>query len=221
MDGTAMAKTKKVFLIIEKGTPYNSHEVFPISKTPFWIGRAGGERQPELCFESPYISRSHAEIRFQDGIYYMIDHSKGGIAVNGIALEKGRVYPLRSGERICLSGDEAVLIFGIGETPSETLTHDETNIYLDPEKREVWIDGRKLELTGNLYTLFHLLYQNRGKAVSALEIKLTVWPERQLDQGVPLVGDEEVAVLVKRLREKITQGEEWICNKRGYGYMLK
>jgi DNA-binding winged helix-turn-helix (wHTH) protein len=66
-------------------------------------------------------------------------------------------------------------------------------VVLDHERREVTLDGRPLALSGRLYDLLCLLYENRGRAVSDREIKAAVWQERGLGtDGLPLVLQRKV-----------------------------
>jgi hypothetical protein len=188
-------KPGRAFLLVTKGSPHGQRESFSISKERYSIGRVWEAHRPDLAFASAYISRNHAEITMVNDGYVITDHSKHGTAVNGMLLNKNEPYPLNHGDTIDLAGSEVVLSFFIETCPDETLPwphQKETDIVLDEAKREVLIAGRPIELTGNLYALFRLLYRNRGSAVDSLTIKRTVWPERCQEAGSPLVGDEEV-----------------------------
>ena len=220
-----MSSPENAFLVVEKGTPYTNRAAFKVSKNGFVIGRAWELGQPDLPFSSSYISREHAVIVYRDDSYLIIDKSRHGVRINGQPIKKETSYKLKHGDRINLSGNEAILTFYIGVYPSETLILPEQRgkeIMLDEAKREVVIEGDRIELSGHLYILFYLLYQKRGCAISRKELKKGVWPERTLnDGGEPLVGDEELVALVKRLREKLKEYHDLVDNKRGYGYLLK
>jgi DNA-binding response OmpR family regulator len=216
--------TNRAFLVVEKGSPYCKRESFVLTEGCFLIGRAWENFRPDLAFMSAYISRNHAELVCEGGMIILTDHSRHGTTINGVVLEKDKGYQLNHGDIIGLAGNEVVLSFYLETCPEETLTKaplKETNIVLDDAKREVFLEGIPVELTGNLYTLFNLLYKNRGRVVDNLTIKQTVWPERQLDEGGPLVGNEEVVVLIRRLRLKLGDNADLISNKRGYGYLLR
>jgi two-component system response regulator QseB len=217
-------KMKRAFLVVEKGSPYCRRESFMINKERYSIGRAWEGHQPDLAFTSAYISRSHAEITFENDCYLLRDISKHGTAVNGVFLSRSEPYLLKHGDTIGLAGNEAILNFFMGTYPAETLpwpNEMEKDVILDEAKREVFINGELIDLTGNLYVLFVLLYKNRGHVVHHRIIKETVWPERILEKGNPLVRDEEVTVLIRRLRDKLGKHAELVCNKWGYGYFLK
>jgi two-component system response regulator QseB len=214
----------RAFLVVEKGSPYCKRESFVITGGRFLIGRTWENIQPDLAFVSAYISRNHAEILGENGIFRLTDHSRHGTTINGAVLKRDEPYPLEHGDSIGLAGNEVILSFYLETCPEETLPglpQGETKIILDEKKREVFLDGKPIELTGNLYTLFHLLYQNRGRVVDNLTIKHAVWPERGQNKGTPLVGEEEVAMLIRRLRQKLGDHAGLICNKRGYGYLLR
>ena len=157
-------------------------------------------------------------------MFSLTDYSRHGTIVNGAVLQKGEAYQLKHGDLIGLAGNEVVLSFYLETCPEETLpllSQGETSVVLDEAKREVFLADEQIELTGNLYTLFRLLYQNRNRVVDNLMIKQTVWPERRQDGDIPLVGEEEVAMLIRRLRQKLGDHADLICNKRGYGYLLR
>lgn len=75
----------------------NGSQLFPIEKSVTKIGRSS---ENDLVLPYPQISRRHAEIRFTDGGFIIIDmNSTGGTFVNGIkvrqqALNKGDVITL-------------------------------------------------------------------------------------------------------------------------------
>jgi DNA-binding winged helix-turn-helix (wHTH) protein len=219
-----MSVHNKAFLIVEKGIPYYRREVFEVSDKRFIIGRATEFSHPDLSFTSGYISRNHAEIEYIGGSFFICDNSRHGSKVNGICLDKSVPYQLKQDDQIELAGNEASIRFSLKPPSDETIKEpkpEEVEIIFDEPKREIYVGGEQIELSGNLYTLFQLLFQNRRSVVSNVTLKKTVWPERQYDNDVPLVGDEEVVVLVKRLREKLGKYGNLIRNKRGYGYTLK
>jgi pSer/pThr/pTyr-binding forkhead associated (FHA) protein len=55
---------------------------FPISKDRFVIGR--GKQSSDLTLKDPNVSRQHAMIEFQNGVYFMVDMgSTNGVEFNG------------------------------------------------------------------------------------------------------------------------------------------
>ena len=216
----------KAFLIIEKGSPHFKQEILYLDQERVLIGRATDQQQPDISFSSPYISRRHLEIaRLQDKFTAIDFASKHGTRLNGKLLEKGVSYELIHGDRISLAANEAILVFCLGEQPDETISDGfvaQTDVILNEERQAVLIEGELIELTGNLYELFRCLYIKRGGVVRHAEIKKIVWSDRQLDpNGIPLVGEEEISTLVRRLRERLGPYPYLISNVRGCGYMLK
>jgi len=60
---------------------YNG-ERYPITKDRFVIGR--GKQSSDLTLKDPNVSRQHALVEFQNGIYFMVDMgSTNGVAFNG------------------------------------------------------------------------------------------------------------------------------------------
>jgi DNA-binding response OmpR family regulator len=133
---------------------------------------------------------------------------------------------MRHGEGISVGIDTVMLIFCSGIEPGETWTAasitDHSPLFLDEAKHEVFLNGENLKLTGKRYELFRLLYQNRGRAVSDDEIRQAVWPERESGpDGVPLVNDEEIATLIRFLRERLGEYAYLLETVRSYGYRLE
>ncbi|MDP9003112.1 MAG: FHA domain-containing protein [Myxococcota bacterium] len=57
-------------------------ERFPITKDRFVIGR--GKQSSDLTLKDPNVSRQHAMIEFQNGVYFMVDMgSTNGVEYNG------------------------------------------------------------------------------------------------------------------------------------------
>jgi DNA-binding winged helix-turn-helix (wHTH) protein len=219
-----MSRPDHAFIIIEKGEPYKIWERVVIDADKVLIGRATEDHKPHLSFANGFISRNHAEIVHRGDAYFVIDHSKHGLIINGIKANKNIPCELKHNDRIGLAGNEVVFIFCIGAFSNETLSKSgvqKPEIRLDEAKRELVIEGEPIALTGKLYALFEVLYQNRGRIVSNPEIKKSVWPERQVQGGIPLVGNEEVSMMVKRLRDKLKSHRQCVCNKRGCGYLLQ
>jgi DNA-binding response OmpR family regulator len=160
--------------------------------------------------------------------------SRHGTSLNGKRLAPGEPRELQDRDRISLARDAAVLIFTTATpTGSETWDYPESQLepdadqtpgsllIVDLERREVILDGRRLDLRGKLYDLIALLYENRGRAVSTHDIKRIVWKERELSaDGMPLVTNQEVITLIYRLRKRLGPYKDLIRTAPSYGYML-
>jgi pSer/pThr/pTyr-binding forkhead associated (FHA) protein len=166
-------------------------------------------------------------IEVKDESCFLTDlESRHGTSVNGKRLVPGESCELKDRDRISLARDEVVLVFSTtAPTGGETLDYPEPQpdplLILDPDRREFILDGQPLGLSGRLYDLLLLLYENRGRAVSILDIKAEVWQERGLGaDGMPLVTNQEVYTLVRRLRKRFGPHRDLVQTSRGFGYML-
>jgi hypothetical protein len=68
---------------------YNG-EKLPISKDRFVIGR--GKQSSDLTLKDPNVSRQHAMIEFQNGVYFMVDMgSTNGVEYNGQRIARKQI----------------------------------------------------------------------------------------------------------------------------------
>jgi pSer/pThr/pTyr-binding forkhead associated (FHA) protein len=231
-----MQQSPDAFLIVEKGEPCSNGDVLPLAKANVTLGRTSPDHQPDFSFLSPYISRRHATIEFREGSHFVTDlpDSRHGTWVNGQRLVPGQPHQIRDRDRISLARDEVVLTFAAAaSTGSETWEYPESQpelstaqnrgcpVILDRERREVSLDGQPLRLSGKLYDLCCLLYENQGRAVSVHDIKKGVWPEREFGaDGMPLVTNEEVITLVYRLRKRLEPHDHLVRTVSGFGYIF-
>lgn len=217
----------KAFIVVEKGTPYKKGDVLPIRKEKIVIGRFWEDNKPDFSFDSPYVSRSHIMIECDKESYTLTDaKSKHGTKVNKKEIEKGAPCELKHLDKISMAKDEVVLVFCCGIDPGETLdfslSSSKRELVLNEERHEVLLKGSRLNISGKIYELLYLLVQNKNCAVSEEEIKRVVWSERARDdKGEPFVTEEEVNMLVYRLRKELGDYGSVIKTIRGYGYMLE
>jgi hypothetical protein len=230
-----MQQSPDAFLIVEKGEPYGTGEALPVLRDKVLLGRDFPDGQRGFFFFSPFVSRRHATIEYRDGSHLLTDlESRHGTRVNDKRLIPGEPWKLRDRDRISLARDGVVLIYSTA-APAGGQTWDypesqpeppmaekpDSPLILDPDRREVILDGKPLPLSGKPYALLHLLHENRGRAVSTLDIKKEVWKERGLGaDGLPLVTNGEVTTLVYRLRKRLEPYSNLIRTVPGYGCML-
>jgi pSer/pThr/pTyr-binding forkhead associated (FHA) protein len=68
---------------------YNG-ERHTITKERFVIGR--GKQSSDLTLKDPNVSRQHAMIEFQNGVYFMVDMgSTNGVAINGQRIARKQI----------------------------------------------------------------------------------------------------------------------------------
>ncbi|GAB3789698.1 response regulator transcription factor [Spirosoma horti] len=91
------------------------------------------------------------------------------------------------------------------------------NLTLNRTTREVFRDGRVIELTTKEFVLLDYLMQHTGRAISRLELTEHVW-RMPFDTGTNVVE-----VYVNYLRKKIDRdfSPKLIHTRSGYGYVLK
>jgi len=231
-----MLQSPDAFLIVEKGEPYSAGEALPLTGGKVLLGRTSQEYQPDFSFRSPYISRRHATIEYREGTYFLTDlpGSRHGTWLNGEQLTPGVAQEIMDRDRIGLARGEVMLTFAAAALPdSDTWDYPESQpgppaaqgqealVIVDQERREVTLDRQPLAVSGKLYDLLCLLYENRGRAISDRNIKEAVWQERGLGiDGMPLVTDEELTTLVYRLRRRLESYGDLVRTVPGYGYML-
>ena len=142
------------------------------------------------------------------------------------AQEADRVAGLRAGAddyvvkpfspRELVARVEAVLRRTAGAGP-EVLSYGGDALRIDPESREVTVDGRPVELTRSEFDLLFTLATRPGRACSRLELVTRV-------QGYDYAGYERtVDAHVKNLRRKLadaTSHPRFIVTVPGVGYKL-
>lgn len=65
-------------------------ERFPINKDRFVIGR--GKQSSDLTLKDPNVSRQHAMVEFQNGVYFMVDMgSTNGVEYNGQRIARKQI----------------------------------------------------------------------------------------------------------------------------------
>ena len=86
------------------------------------------------------------------------------------------------------------------------------DLEIDLERKEVILEGKKVELTPTEFLILATLVENEGKPVSREYIV-----ERVLKRDV---YDRTVDVHIKKLREKLGKYEDIIQTVRGFGYKI-
>ena len=87
-------------------------------------------------------------------------------------------------------------------------------VRLDPETRDVTVDGRPVSLTRKEFDLLEVLLQNAGRVQTRDHLLAAVW-------GTDYFGDTKTLdVHIKRLRAKLG-GEKLITTFRGVGYRFE
>lgn len=88
------------------------------------------------------------------------------------------------------------------------------NLTIDPDRYEVFVDGRPINLTFIEFQLLLFLTLNAGRVVSHERIFAELWDSR------PANGRRRLTVHISRLRKKIAASNPYALQtftKRGYG----
>lgn len=87
------------------------------------IGRATTNATWEIMLQDPSVSRPHARLQRQNGVWAIYDlGSSNGTAVNGTPVTGDKGHPLKDGDTLRMGG--SVLLFRIGWTGSLNAPHD-------------------------------------------------------------------------------------------------
>ena len=102
-------------------------------------------------------------------------------------------------------------------TPAEAHGFTVQGVHLDPDSRQVTVNGEEVELTRKEFDLLHCLLKNRGKVLDRSTLLNEVW-EYDYDGGT-----NNVDVYVRLLRRKLDEPYhiELIETVRGVGYVVR
>ncbi|MFQ5687646.1 MAG: response regulator [Candidatus Scalindua sp.] len=88
-------------------------------------------------------------------------------------------------------------------------------LIIDTEKYEVFVEGKRVELTSTEFRILKLLLSKKSKVFSRDDILDYLWGHEKI------VLDRTVDVHIKHLRDKLGKAERFIKNIRGVGYKLE
>jgi two-component system alkaline phosphatase synthesis response regulator PhoP len=86
---------------------------------------------------------------------------------------------------------------------------------IDPQKYEIYVYDRKIELTATEFRLLVILAENRRRVFSRDELIDRLW------RGEKFVTDRTIDVHIKSLRDKLRAAGELVKSVRGVGYKLE
>jgi pSer/pThr/pTyr-binding forkhead associated (FHA) protein len=210
--------SQQAFLVFEKGALKGRR--IPISAQSVIIGRGGKNAVCDIELPERQISRRHAEIYAEQGIYYIRDlNSKNGTYVNdqpvqgSVRLQDNDTIQIALCERFRFMGTDATL-------PLEEVVPVQ-KLRLDRMARRVWIGSQEVRppLSPAQYRLLELLSDPAGQVRSRDEIIDSVWSEAERDG----VSEQAIDALVRRLRERLSEIDsdgEYVVTVRGHGFRL-
>ena len=88
-------------------------------------------------------------------------------------------------------------------------------ITIDPQRYEVVVEGRKVDLTTTEFRILHLLASKSGWVFTRDKILTHLWGSEKM------VLDRTIDVHIKHLREKLGSAGGLIKNMRGVGYKIE
>ena len=88
-------------------------------------------------------------------------------------------------------------------------------ITIDPQRYEVVVEGRKVDLTTTEFRILHLLASKSGWVFTRDKILTHLWGSEKM------VLDRTIDVHIKHLREKLGEAGRLIKNMRGVGYKME
>lgn len=86
---------------------------------------------------------------------------------------------------------------------------------IDTEKYEVFVEGKRAELTSTEFRILKLLLSKKSKVFSRYDILDHLWGDEKI------VLDRTIDVHIKNLRDKLGKAGRFIKNIRGVGYKLE
>ena len=189
-----------------------------VSPDKFVIGRGS---DCEIILPERQVSRYHAEIRHENGRYFLHDFdSKNGTHLNGKQVT-GTV-PIHDGDEISIALCVKLLFVGTDATiPLSTVEERSRGILeVDRSQRAVQIGGDILSPPLSLaqFRLLEALFDANGAVVDRDHIVDVVWP------GTDGIGVTEQAIdaLVRRLRDRLAElnDHDFVVTVRGHGFRL-
>ncbi len=89
-----------------------------------------------------------------------------------------------------------------------------SDLIIEPEKRQVYLKGKKLNLTRKEYDMLFCLASNAGKILSREQLYAQIW-----DDDTSFNVDDLVKTHIKTLRKKLADADvQYIKNVWGVGY---
>ncbi len=171
-------------------------------------------RTPDADIEVrvPEVSRRHAEITERDGGFFIRDLD----STNGTYLDDERIsgspVRLREGSSVVLGNGAVEFRF------SFRLTQPQVWLRVDETSGDLWVDGRRVELSPLQFALVSALCEHEGGWVSKDDLIDRLWPEGG--------SDDQLTTLVHRVRRRVqgavdpSRQRNPIINDRRRGYRL-
>jgi pSer/pThr/pTyr-binding forkhead associated (FHA) protein len=208
----------QAFLIFEDGA-LKGRKV-PIDKHSVIIGRGGKNLDCDIVLPDRQVSRQHAEVYLDNGLYYLRDlASKNGTYVNEQPVSEA--VRLQDGDSVQIALCARFRFVGVDATLPLEAIQVAANIRLDKLSRRAWIGTQEISppLSPAQYRLLELLYESPSQVRSRDEIIDAVWSEAEREG----VSEQAIDALVRRLRERLAEVDPdgvYVITVRGHGFRL-
>ena len=146
--------------------------------------------------------------------------SKNGTHVNGQEVDTPTM--LQDGDELQIALRFKLAFVDAGATAPLTFDNGNLGLRLDPETRQVWVNGELIDppLSLHQYRLLEALWDSGGGVVTREQIVEAVWPEAS-GEGV---SEQAIDALVRRLRERLAEIDDefrYVVTVRGHGFRLE
>jgi pSer/pThr/pTyr-binding forkhead associated (FHA) protein len=220
------------FLVVEKGPADDLGKTFVLESNPMIIGRSGAGVNPDIALNDPYVSRRHVEVSFDQGRYTVRDlGSTNGTLIDDAKAEAGAAHRLldntliglgilKGVARVSLRFKDMTTLIGVSMRVEPVKASPATWLSINRDRQEIWIDGKRTDVSRKEYDLLCYLEANTGRLCRKDELAANVWPEVA---NTDAVSDAAIDQLVHRLRMKTEQDPARptrIISRKGFGYML-
>jgi len=208
---------ENAMLVLQRGAEAGRR--WPLSHTQTLV--IGRSEDCDIPLPDRQVSRTHARIMWTGDGYQLEDlGSKNGTHLNGQALTKP--MPLHDGDEIQIALRFKLAFVDAGATAPLTFENENQGMRLDPETRQIWLNGALVDppLSLHQYRLLEALWNAGGGVVTREQIVNAVWPEAS-GEGV---SEQAIDALVRRLRERIAEIDDsfrYVVTVRGHGFRLE
>lgn len=208
---------ENAMLVLQRGAEAGRR--WPLSRTQTLV--IGRSEECDISLPDRQVSRTHARITWTGDGYQLEDlGSKNGTHLNGQALTKP--MPLHDGDEIQIALRFKLAFVDAGATAPLTFENENQGMRLDPETRQIWLNGALVDppLSLHQYRLLEALWNAGGGVVTREQIVNAVWPEAS-GEGV---SEQAIDALVRRLRERIAEIDDsfrYVVTVRGHGFRLE
>ncbi len=216
IESTVKAR-ESAMLVLQRGAETGRR--WPLDRSrPISIGRS---EECDISLPDRQVSRYHARVTWQGDGYEVEDlGSKNGTHVNG--QEVSEPTRLHDGDEIQIALRFKLAFVDAGATAPLTFDNENTGLRLDPETRQVWVNGKIIDppLSLHQFRLLEALWNSGGGVITRDHIITAVWPEAS-SEGV---SEQAIDALVRRLRERIAEIDEefrYVVTVRGHGFRLE